>query len=270
MRSIAMFLRLLLAISAAHAGEPATAASDTAAARPLVVLLHGLARSASSMQTMAQALEAHGYRVCNLDYPSREHAIAVLAAQFVAPQIARCVADPAEPVNFVTHSLGGIIVRELATAGLVQHFGRVVMLGPPNQGSEVVDQLADWRAFDVINGPAGRELGTADGAVPRTLGPAAFELGVVAGNRSINWINSLMIPGADDGTVSVESARLQGMQDFIVVNTSHPFLMMDAGVIEQTIVFLRTGCFSLVARDGPVAQAAQCVPAVAADAASPD
>ncbi|HEY1075247.1 MAG TPA: alpha/beta fold hydrolase [Fontimonas sp.] len=209
-----------------------------------VVLLHGLARSASSMDDMARSLEQAGYRVCNIDYPSREHEIAELAAKFVAPEIARCVADPAQPLNFVTHSMGGIVVRELARTGAVQPIGRVVMLGPPNHGSEVVDRLGGWSIFGAINGPAGGQLGTAEDSVPQSLGPAGFEVGVIAGNHTINWINSLMIPGPDDGKVSVESAKLEGMRDFVIVPESHPFLMMDPQVIGLTIGFLQSGCFA--------------------------
>lgn len=214
-----------------------------AQAAPPVVLLHGLARSASSMEDMALALQDAGYRACNIDYPSREHSISTLAATFVADEIRRCFPDPQQPLNFVTHSMGGIIVRELAKTAAFG-VGRVVMLGPPNHGSEVVDALGDWRLFSAINGPAGGELSTVATSTPQSLGPATFEVGVVAGRHTINWINSLIIPGPDDGKVSVESAKLEGMRDFIVVPESHPFLMQDPQVIEQTLRFLESGCFA--------------------------
>ncbi len=254
---------MLLTLSVATLGDPAASASTAAPADlPTVVLLHGLSRSASSMDEMARALEGAGYRVCNVAYPSRDHSLAALAAQFVAPAITRCTANAAEPVNFVTHSLGGLIVRELSRTGAVQTFGRVVMLGPPNHGSEVVDAIGDWDLFKAVTGPAGRELGTATSAVPKQLGRARFEVGVIAGNRSINWINSLMIPGADDGKVSLESAKLEGMQDFIIVRTSHPYLMKDPVVIEQSLRFLSSGCFAHDDNEVPVTGAPRCVPGV--------
>lgn len=227
--------------------------------KPTVVLLHGLARSASSMHDMELALQGAGYRVCNTAYPSREHSIADLASRFVAPSIARCVRDADEPVNFVTHSLGGIIVRELAKTGLVRTFGRVVMLGPPNHGSEVVDALGDWYLFGAINGPAGGELGTSMDSGPQRLGPATFEVGVIAGSSSINWINSIIIPGVDDGKVSVQSAKLEGMRDFVVVTASHPFLMADRDVIKQTIQFLTSGCFAHDEQEVPIVGTQPCV-----------
>ena len=210
-----------------------------------VVLLHGLARSSSSMNKMAKALSNRGYAVCNLDYPSRHHSVEVLATDYVAPAIRDCIKHPQQPVHFVTHSLGGIIVRQLIASGALEdmQLGRVVMLGPPNGGSQVVDKLGDWRLFKAINGPAGDQLGTADSALPQKLGKANFELGIIAGNSSINPLLSLLIPGDDDGKVSIESAQLEGMQDFLIVPVSHPFLMKNKAVIEQTHTFLSHGKF---------------------------
>ncbi len=207
-----------------------------------VVLLHGLARTPSSMRDLASALEARGYRVCNLDYPSREYGIEDLASRYVAPAVREC-ARGAERVDFVTHSLGGIVVRQLAADNLVPHIGRVVMLGPPNHGSRIVDVLGKWALFQMINGPAGAELGTSPSSIPNRQGPPPFELGVIAGDRSINWVLSLMLRGANDGKVTVDSARLSGMKDFLVVHSSHPFLPSNHIVISQTVRFLDQGTF---------------------------
>jgi triacylglycerol lipase len=207
-----------------------------------VVLLHGLARSSSSMSKMQESLQAQGYQVCNVDYPSRDHSIEVLAADFVAPAIAKCFSD-SEPINFVTHSLGGIIVRELAATNAVPNIGRVVMLSPPNHGSEVVDKLGDFKAFDWINGPAGKEIGTNDASVPSRLGPATFEVGIITGVRSINPFLSMMIPGDNDGKVSVANAKLDGMKDFLVLRCSHPYIMKSDRAIVQTVQFLSHGAF---------------------------
>ena len=214
-----------LADVAAPSVPPARAAGE-----PAVVLLHGLARSAGSMKKMATALEGAGYRVCNIDYPSTEHAIASLASDHVLPAMRDC-GLPEAPVNFVTHSMGGIMVRHLAELPDAPDVGRVVMLGPPNAGSEVVDRIGGWPVFGWINGPAGRELGTDADSAPNRLGPVDFPLGVIAGRHSINWINSLMIPGPDDGKVSVARARVEGMTDFIVLPVTHPLMMRDRTVI---------------------------------------
>ena len=118
------------------------------------------------------------------------------------------------------------------------------MLGPPNQGSEIVDALGSWKVFGLLNGPAGRQLGTDADSRPLQLGPARFEVGIIAGDRSINWINSCIIPGPDDGKVSVERTRLAGMKDHLVVHATHPFLMRNREALRQTAHFLRHGSFS--------------------------
>ena len=146
-------------------------------------------------------------------------------------------------VHFVTHSMGGILVRFYLANHRLVNLGRVVMLSPPNQGSETVDKLANMPGFGWLNGPAGQQLGTDENSLPNRLGPADFELGIITGNRSINLILSTMIPGPDDGKVAVERAKLAGMADFLVVPHSHPFIMKKPLVIEQTQFFLEHGRF---------------------------
>lgn len=223
---------------------PVPATPPGAEDSPQVILLHGLARSARSMGAMAAGLREAGFAVCNIDYPSRHHPVEALAAEHVLPQIRECLGTTTAPPHFVTHSMGGIIVRQLAATGALPAIGRVVMLGPPNGGSEVVDSLGDWALFGALNGPAGRQLGTGDGALPQQLGPAPFEAGVIAGSFSINPLLSLLIPGEDDGKVSLARARLDGMADYRVMPVSHPLMMRNREVIEQTIHFLRHGRFA--------------------------
>jgi hypothetical protein len=139
--------------------------------------------------------------------------------------------------------MGGILVRSYFARHSACDLGRVVMVGPPNQGSELVDRLGSCPIFSLINGPAGRELGTSANSLPNRLGTPKYYVGVIAGNRSINWINSLLIPGPDDGKVSVERTKLSSMADHIVVPTTHPFMVRNREVICQTIEFLRSGKF---------------------------
>jgi len=208
-----------------------------------VILLHGLCRTSASMSEMATALVEAGYYVENVDYSSRTASIEKLSD--VA--IDRALADPkmqsCSRIHFVTHSLGGILVRSYFRRHDSGKLGRVVMLGPPNQGSEVVDKLGGWWLFRKLNGPAGSELGTGPDSTPNMLGPVDFELGVIAGDRSINWINSLMINGKNDGKVSVERTRVAGMKELLVVHVAHPFLMRNKAVIGYTLSFLKCGYF---------------------------
>lgn len=238
MRSVAVLLVALLAV------VPRLGMANDAAQAGTIVLLHGLARTSDSMSKMSPALEAAGYRVCNVSYPSRHHSIEVLTKDFVLPAVRMCVANPTDEVHFVTHSLGGIVVRQLARSAPELKIGRVIMLSPPNHGSEVVDKLGELALFKLINGPAGLELGTEQESVPQSLGPASFQAGIITGDRTINLILSLLIPGPDDGKVSIESAKLEGMAGFCVVPASHPFIMKDRLAIEQTLVFLARGAFT--------------------------
>jgi len=208
-----------------------------------VVLLHGLCRTAKSMMVLERALASAGYCVHNVDYPSRTARIERLGDEAIGRALIECQSNGAKTIHFVTHSLGGILVRSYLSRHAVAELGHVVMLGPPNRGSEVADRLGSWKVYSLFNGPAGLELGTRPSSTSNQLGPAHFSLGIIAGNRSINWINSLIIPGVDDGKVSVENTKLEGMADHIVLKTTHPMMMRNRQVISQTITFLRAGRF---------------------------
>lgn len=219
------------------------ATASTAAASDGVILLHGLCRTERAMDSMASALEAEGYAVVNVDYPSRHATVEELAASTIAFALADPRLANSGKIHFVTHSMGGILLRQYLEAHTIDRLGRIVMLGPPNSGSEIVDALGDTRLFAWINGPAGRQLGTGPDSVPNRLGPVDFDLGVIAGDRSINWMNSWLIDGPDDGKVAVERTRISGMDDHLVIHAVHPFLASNRTAIRETLHYLRHGRF---------------------------
>jgi len=208
-----------------------------------VILVHGLARSPNSMQPMADALNELGYQTTNLSYPSRQQSIKQLADHHLAPAIQNCQKSGAQKIHLITHSLGGIIVRDYLSRNKVKELGRVVMLAPPNQGSEVVDEIGHWQAFKSINGPAGGQLGTAATSHPKALGAITYPVGIIAGDRSINPINSHIIEGPDDGKVSIENTKVEGMADHIVIHRTHPMIMKRQETITLSIRFLQQGRF---------------------------
>jgi triacylglycerol lipase len=238
-RNVGAVLRVnLLALMLSAPALPALSMNEH------VILLHGLCRSSSSMHTMERALTAAGYQVWNIDYPSRTSTVAVLSEAVLAPAIRNCDTAGATRIHFVGHSLGGILVRDYLARHALSNIGHIVMLGPPNQGSEIVDKLGSWWLFRKINGPAGGELSTSPDSAPNRIGPPNVSIGVIAGKCSINWINSLLIPGPDDGKVSVERTKLEGMTDHVVLRATHPFLMKNKTAIRQTIKFLKHGQFA--------------------------
>ncbi len=208
-----------------------------------VVLLHGLARTARSMAPLAEAFEARGYAVANIDYPSRDAVVEVLAERAVGAGLAQCRARGASRVHAVTHSLGGILLRYYLERHAIPELGRVVMLAPPNHGSEVIDRLGAIPGFEFLLGPAARQLGTDAQGVPAQLGPPGYPVGIIAGTDTVNPLLSRYLPDPDDGKVSLASTRLSGMADFLAVPVSHPFIMRDDEVIDAAVAFIENGAF---------------------------
>ena len=207
-----------------------------------VVLLHGLARTANSMNKLVAPFTDEGHQVVNVNYPSRKKTIEELAPLAVEQLgINQCAENTT--VHFITHSMGGILVRQFFESQSTERLGRVVMMAPPNQGSQVVDKLKNTPGYKVMNGPAGMQLGTDLQSVPSQLGPVRFELGVIAGSRTFNPILSQFLPDPDDGKVSVANTQVEGMDDFITLPVSHTFMMKKDSVIAQAVHFIKHGSF---------------------------
>lgn len=208
----------------------------------VTVLLHGLGKDRDIMSDLERALTEHAFDVYNLSYPSKSYPVAELA-QHVADRINKGFAN--KQINFVTHSLGSILVRYIAQHKLVSDIHRVVMLAPPNKGTPVINKLRNFRWFNNYWGPAAIELSSDEHGIHNELSEEVdFELGIIAGNKSADpWFSWTILKGEDDGKVTVESTKIAGMKAHTVLPVAHPNMPKHPSVIEKTIYFLQNGSF---------------------------
>ncbi len=248
-------VELFLSTSCSQAGFSTQKPSPNNVLGECVVILHGMGRTHHSMDDMQEELTKAGFHTVNYGYPSTKSDIETLAREHFPKALDKCQQFDPTAVHFVTHSLGGIVLRMAIQQYRPANLGRVVMLSPPNRGSPLVDTLKDWWLYEWINGPAGQQLSTAADSVPNKLGRVDYSVGIITGDRQAffdAWFSS-KIPGEDDGKVSVEGAKVDGMSDFLVVHESHPFIMDDAYVQRQTVYFLNHGTFKVDKKSSSVA-----------------
>ncbi len=207
--------------------------------KPKVVLLHGIWRTGKSMALLAWYLRRCGYEVLNLTYPSTRLMLEQLA-EHIHPAIRDFAGE--RPVHFVCHSMGGLLARAYI-ARYRPRVGRVVMLGTPNHGSEVADFLKDWVLYRRMYGPAGQQLTTRNHGRDGLFAPVDFELGIIAGTKSLDVICSRIIGVPSDGKVSVESTKLDGMKAHVLVPVSHLMLTYHPRVMALVARFLGSGVF---------------------------
>lgn len=236
MKRIALFfaaLLLLPAMTAATKPEPAC-----------VVLLHGIGMRSYVMKRVESALRADGYRTVNISYPSRKMPFEELAGTYLPAQLLKHDVARAPQLHFVTHSMGSLIVRKLIQYARPANLGRVVMVGPPNQGSAAADVAKENALLKKFLGGNLVRLGTGEDAIVKTLGPADFDVGIIAGEVAVNPVFGKALGGKNDGAVTIESAKLDGMKDFIVVPYSHTLMLWRTEVVNQVRAFLHEGKFT--------------------------
>lgn len=208
-----------------------------------VILVHGLRANSKTFLKMEKALLAEGYNICRVDYPSTEYTIEALADTVLIEAVHRCHQAGSDSLYFVGHSMGGILIRYFLQENEVSPLGKVVFISAPNHGTELVNKLEWSTLFQKFNGPGGMQLGAAEDDFIQSLELPDYNFAVIMSERSINPVESMLISGKDDGRVPIESARLEGMQDFVLVKTNHHFSMKNDATIKQVISYLKTGQF---------------------------
>ncbi|MBU6339056.1 MAG: lipase [Rickettsiales bacterium] len=206
-----------------------------------VIILHGIARSSKHMESLSHNLEKEGFQVINLNYPSTSHNIEELT-DIIHKEISSKITLN-KKIHFVAYSMGGLMVRALIHKYKYSNLGKVVQLAPPNQGSEIADLFQNFWLYKKIYGPAGQQLITNQSSIKHLFGEVTYDLGVIAGSAAIDPICWSIIPGKNDGKVSIERTKIKGMKDHIVVRASHTFLSSDKEVKSQTLYFLKNGNF---------------------------
>lgn len=208
--------------------------------KEIIVLLHGLGRSNTSMWLLASRLEDAGYFVQRVGYSSLDQTPEEILED-VSSQINQCCREHSQSVHFVGHSLGGLMIRAYLQDYKVANLGRVVLLGTPNKGTGAVDHFSDGWLINIV-GPTAKALGTDDKSFPNSLEPPYYPVGIIAGERKNKLIDPV-IPGRDDGVVSIEATKIDAMTDFIIIETSHTMMRYDREVADQTIEFIKNGAF---------------------------
>ena len=226
----------LLGLLTACSSQPEVADEDD-----VVVLAHGLGRSSHAMWKMKDNLEQAGFAVCTINYSTIGVALDDMLDD-TRQQIQSCVSKDGQ-THFIGHSLGGLVIRDYLAQNPVdpQHLGKVIFMGTPNQGSEVADHMQDNFLMD-IGGEVSQSLISGDTSLGNRLPEPDYPVGIIAGTKS-SFATKSYFDVANDGLVSVESAKVDTMDDFIALKVSHTAMRYSQTVSEQAIHYLKHGQF---------------------------
>jgi hypothetical protein len=204
----------------------------------LVVLIHGIMGWKDRWSPMMSTLRQRGFEPVDVNYPSTRADIGDHVRQLAL------VIDNLpehEELNFITHSMGALLIRRLLADQSTCRPRRVVMIAPPNSGVVSADLMHDLFAYHLVFGPSGQQLITGVASYVRGLPPPPCEFAVIAGGRGDGSGYNPLIEGDDDGVVDVEGTRLEGMSDFLLVDRVHNTIQSAPEVIAAALNFLESG-----------------------------
>jgi triacylglycerol lipase len=204
--------------------------------REAVILLHGLGRTKNSMNKIENYFKKE-YDVYNIGYKSLKYPIEILVEKYLLETVNE-LNEKGQKINFITHSMGGILVRYLFKTYEIKNPGRVVMLAPPNKGSELANR------FYKIHGPACAQIMRSRNSFVNRLGEINFECGIIAGGRNYYFFLDRYFKGKkNDGIVSVDSTRIKGEKSFIELKNGHTMIMYSNEAIKKIEHFIKYGKF---------------------------
>lgn len=211
--------------------------TDNQVTQEMVILLHGLGRSRASLWPLARRLRRAGFQVRNFPYAPAFHRFDTLTCQ-LHDFIVEHVKTPR--YHLVGHSLGNILIRERFRVGYPSGLGRIVMLAPPNQPPKLARIMQGCPPFRLWSGESGKLLASPDFYARLPVPSVPF--GVIAGNKG----QRITFDEPNDGIVTVESTRLEGMTDHLILPCSHTFIMNSHAATDATVAFLRYGQFTSI------------------------
>lgn len=230
-----LFFMLIFLISCAHV--PLQEGGEES-----VIVVHGFARRARSMNQIATAVHQAGYEVRNIDYDSINQNLNDIKEEVYIKFDQYISENPDKKIHFIGHSLGGLLVRAYLAENKLDNLGVVILMGTPNKGTKLVNQYEDKWYFSWL-GPVIPELGVGTSQFLDALQVPDYTVGVIAGSKPYSRWSAEYLEGDHDGLITVESAKLEGMHDFIEIEVNHSRMKRDPRVIEQVIYFLEHSQF---------------------------
>lgn len=242
MKKLILFIIGIVSIMVTGQGCSHTKALAQDQQQEVVILVHGYGRSASAMWKLEQYFEQAGFQVRSVGYNSLIQGVPAIKKQ-LAKKLNKLLKHNTQKVHFVGHSMGGLLIRSYLGENQVNHLGNVVTMGSPNAGTPLADYfLSKWYGF--LGGPALKSLSAKGSPFLKSLPRPDYNLGVIAGvvHRASR---EHLLPGKDDGLVPLQSTKVLGMKDFIVMPVSHYNMRYNQAVATQAIHFLQRGVFTL-------------------------
>jgi len=206
-----------------------------------VVLLHGILRTNRCMSGLASFLEGQGYKTLNLDYPSAKYDISSIA-ELIHGTIKK-FADKHSKIHFIGYSMGGLVIRAYLQKYRLENLGKIVMIATPNKGSEVADFLQNFWLYKKLYGPAGQQLITDQQSFKDILGDIYYDLGIISGISPYYFFGNYLIGKKNDGRVSIESSKIEGMKDQVTIKSGHTWIPSYKKTWQQAARFIATGKF---------------------------